>query len=52
MRRRYASATAEVRDNADSPGDEAAARNEAAAAAAADDDTASSEVNGSRRVSK
>jgi hypothetical protein len=50
MRRRYASATAEVRDDADSPGDEAAAGNEAA------DDTAHSEANGSasktRRVSK
>jgi hypothetical protein len=46
MRRRYASATAEVQDDADSPGDEAAPDNQAAA------DTASSEANGSRRVSK
>ena len=53
MRRRYASATAEVRDDdADSPGDEAAPGNPAAAADDDDDDTASSEVNGSRRVSK
>ena len=51
MRRRYASATAEVRDDdADSPGDEAAPGNQAADDH--DDDTASSEVNGSRRVSK
>jgi len=48
MRRRYASATAEVRDDADSPDDELAAGNQATA----DDDTASSEVNGSGRVSK
>jgi hypothetical protein len=46
MRRRYASATAEVQDDADSPGDEAAPDSQAAA------DTASSEANGSRRVSK
>jgi hypothetical protein len=46
MRRRYASATAEVRDDADSPGDEAAAGNQPA------DDTPSAEGNGSRRVSK
>ncbi len=46
MRRRYASATAEVRDDADSPGDEAAG-NEAAA-----DNAAGSEVNGSGTVSK
>ena len=46
MRRRYASATAEVQDDADSPGDEAAPDNQAAA------DTASSEANGSPRVSK
>jgi hypothetical protein len=46
MRRRYASATAEVQDDADSPGDEAAPDNQAAA------DTAGSEANGSRRVSK
>jgi len=53
MRRRYASATAEFRDDdVDSPGDEAAPGNAAAAAADDDDDTASSEVNGSRRVSK
>jgi hypothetical protein len=45
MRRRYASATAEVQDDADSPGDEAAPDNQAA-------DTASSEANGSPRVSK
>ena len=44
MRRRYASATAEV-DDADLPGDEAAAVNQA-------DDGADAEVNGSRRVSK
>jgi hypothetical protein len=55
MRRRYASATAEVRDAAEvdddaevddaakSPGDEAAPRNQAAAT----DDTTGSEVNGS-----
>jgi len=49
MRRRYASATAEVRDDAEvhgaaeSPGDEAAPGNQAAAT----DDTARSEVNGS-----
>jgi hypothetical protein len=47
MRRRYASATAEGQDDADSSSDEAAAGNQAAAA-----DTASSEVNGSRGVSK
>jgi len=48
MRRRYASATAEVRDDADSSGDELAAGNQVTT----DDDTASSEVNGSGRVSK
>jgi hypothetical protein len=47
MRRRYASATAEVRDDADSPGDEAAPSQQSA-----DDDTAHPEVNGSRSVSK
>jgi hypothetical protein len=41
MRRRYSSATAEVQDDADSPGDEAAPGDQAAA------DTAGSEVNGS-----
>jgi hypothetical protein len=46
MRRRYASATAEVRDDADSPGDESAPAHQA------DDDTAGSEANGSRRVSE
>jgi hypothetical protein len=52
MRRRYASATAEVQNDADSPGDEAAARDQAAADTADTADTASSEVNGSRGVSK
>jgi hypothetical protein len=51
MRRRYASATAEIRDAADSPDDESAPGHQTA-----DDDTAPSEVNGSggrsRRVSK
>jgi hypothetical protein len=50
MRRRYASATAEVRDGADSPGESAPGHQ------TADDDTAHSEANGSdgksRRVGK
>jgi len=42
MRRRYASATAEIHDDADSPDGEPAPVHQAA-----DDDTARSEVNGS-----
>jgi hypothetical protein len=50
MRRRYASATAEIHDAADSPGAESAPSDQAAAD---DDDAAArSERNGSRRVSK
>jgi len=47
MRRRYAAATAEVRDDADSPDDEAAPTPQSAA-----DDTTQPEVNGSRSASK
>ena len=46
MRRRYASATAEVHDDAESPADDTAVRPQA------DDDTAASEVNGSAAKSR